>query len=145
MTTALQIVIGAAEEIGVKTAESNLEPGDSQVIFNRMNDLLTELADTGVTPEFTEVATLDDDVNISRNAVGAIKFALAIRIAPSFQKLVTPDLRIIARESMQALESSVVHVGTVALPDTLPTGSGNDCGESFREDRFFDANKKVNF
>ena len=42
MTTANQIVNGAAEEIGVKTAEMPLEASDAQVILDRMNDMLTE-------------------------------------------------------------------------------------------------------
>ena len=145
MTTARQIVDGAAEEIGVKTAETTLESADSQVIFDRMNDLLVEWADTGLTPAFNEVADLDDDVNVDRSAIGAVKYALAIRIAPTFQKIITPDLRLLARETLEALERSVIHIGEVALPDTLPTGSGNDCGRIFREDRFFNTNKKVNF
>lgn len=145
MTTARQIVEGAAEELGVKTAEVTLEPDDAQVIFNRMNDLLVELADTGITPAFTVVADLDDEVNIDRNADGAIKFALAIRCATAFKKVVTRDLRDNAKTSMEALERSVVHIGEVAFPDTLPKGAGNDCGDTFRDDRFFDTNKKVNF
>ena len=145
MTTARQIVNAAAEEVGVKRAEITLEPADAQVIFDRMNDLLVEWADTGLTPAFTIVADLDDDVNIDSNAKGAVQYALAIRIAPAFQKVVSPDLRGLARETLEALERSVVHIGDVAFPDTLPTGSGNDCGQIFREDRFFDTNKKVNF
>ncbi len=145
MTTARQIVNGAAEEVGIKRAEITLESADAQVIFDRMNDLLVEWADTGLTPAFTIVADLDDDVNIDSNAKGAVQYALAIRIAPTFQKVISPDLRILARETLEALERSVVHIGEVALPDTLPTGSGNDCGQIFRDDRFFDTNKKVNF
>jgi len=145
MTTARQIVTRAAEEIGVKRAEITLEPADAQVIFDRMNDLLVEWADVGLTPAFTIVADLDDDVNIDSNAKGAVQYALAIRSAPAFQKVVTADLRDLARETLTALERSVIHIGEVALPDTLPTGSGNDCGRVFRDDRFFDTNKKVNF
>ena len=145
MTTARQVVNRAAEEIGVKTAEAELEPADAQVIFDRMNDILIEWADTGLTPAFVEVFSLDDEIGVDRHAIGAASYALAMRIAPSFQRLVTPDLRDSANTTLQALERSVVHIGDIALPDTLPVGSGNECGEIFRNDRFFSTNKKVNF
>lgn len=145
MTTVLQIVNGAAEKLGVKTAESALESGDFQVIVDEMNDMLTEWSDNGLTPAFKEVTEVDDIVDVDRNAVSAIKNNLAIRIAPSFQRVVQPSLALIASNSLQALEASVVFIGEVAYPDTLPTGSGNNCSDRFTNDRFFTQNKTENF
>ena len=145
MTTVLQIVDGAAEKIGVKESESALEPGDFQVIVNEMNDLLTEWSDSGLTPAFKEVTESTETVDVDRNAVSAIKNALAIRIAPSFERIVTQALAKIASESLQRLQASTVFIGEVAYPDTLPTGSGNECSGSFQNDRFFSQNKKENF
>lgn len=145
MTTATQIINGAAEHIGVKRAELALQPGDFQVILDNMNDMLTEWADLGLTPAYQEVFNGDDVVAVDRNAVSAVKSNLAILIAPSFQKVVTQALGIIARTTLSKLETSVVFIGEVAYPDTLPTGSGNDCQDSFRDDRFFPTNKKENF
>jgi len=145
MTTVLQIVDGAAEEIGIKTAEENLESADYQVILNRMNDMLLEWADIGLTPEFVEVFNSTDSVNVDRNAVAAIKYALAIRCAPLFQKAVSPFLAQVASDSMSRLEASVVSIGQVAYPDSLPQGSGNECPGTFRRDRFFPSNKVENF
>lgn len=145
MTTVLDIVDGAAEKLGVKTAESALESGDFQVIVNEMNDLLTQWADDGLTPAFKEVTESTDTVDVDRNAVSAIKNALAIQIAPSFQRNVTQALAKIAAESLQRLQASSVFIGAVAYPDTLPTGSGNECSGRFLNDRFFPSNKKENF
>ena len=142
MTTALQIVNGAAEEIGVKTAEITLQPGDYQVIFDRMNDMLIEWADLGLTPAFSEVFNSTDTVDVERSAVAAIKFNLAIRIAPTFEKVITQALAANARETKQTLETSVVFIGEVAYPDTLPTGSGGDC---LTDTRFFPQNKRERF
>lgn len=145
MTTATQIINGAAEHIGVKTAEISLEPNDFQVILDNMNDMLTEWADLGLTPAYQEVFNGSDVVAIDRNAVSAVKSNVAILIAPSFQKVITPALAAVARTTLARLETSVVFIGEVAYPDTLPTGSGNDCQDSFRDDRFFPTNKKENF
>tara|TARA_R110000744_G_scaffold371735_1_gene482941 strand:- start:43 stop:480 length:438 start_codon:yes stop_codon:yes gene_type:complete len=145
MTTVLQIVNGAAEHVNVRTAETDLEAFEFQQILDNMNDLLSEWADSGLTPAFTEVSNSTDTVNIDRNAVAAVKYALAIRIAPAFTKVVTQALAKNAADSFQKLQASVVYIGRVAYPDTLPTGSGNDCFDGFDDDRFFPANSEVNF
>lgn len=145
MTTAAQIVDGAAEEIGIKTAEIALEAADAQSIFNRMNDMLSEWADLGLTPGFNEVSNLTDTVEIDRNAVSAAKYNLGIRCAPSFQAIVTPALAELARATKEALETSTAYIGEVAYPDTLPLGSGNECNGYDLDNRFFPANKTENF
>jgi len=142
MTTALQIINGATEKIGVKTAESNLEAGDFQSVLDEMNDMLSEWADSGLTPAFVTVSNSTDTVAIDRNAVGAAKSNLAIRIAPTFQRVITPSLAQSASDMLSKLETSVVNIGTVAYPDSMPTGSGNDC---LTDTRFFDQNKIENF
>jgi len=145
MTTATQIINGAAEEIGVKTAEIALQSEDFQIILDRMNDMLSEWADLGRTPSFVDVSDGADTVSIDRNAVAAAKYNLAIRCASAFSKIVTPTLSALASDSLKNLQTSVNHIGKVAFPDTLPTGSGNDCPDSFNEDRFFPANQMENF
>ena len=143
MTTALQIVNAAAEKIGVKTAEIALEASDYQVIFDEMNDMLSEWADSNITPAFTDVLLSTDTVNIERDAVGAVKNNLAIRVAPIFGRQITPSLAAIALQTYNRLLASTVYIGDVAYPDTLPTGSGNDC---YTEDnRFYTPNKSENF
>jgi len=145
MTTARQIVNGAAEEIGVKTAEIALEPADFQAIFDRMNDMLLEWADIGLTPAFNEVFNGDDTIEVDANARGAIKYALAIRSAPSFQKPITAGLAENAADSLARLEASTDFIGEVALPDTLPIGSGNQCPDNNIDQRFFPSGQKENF
>ena len=145
MTTVQQIIDGAAEELFVKTAETNLEAGDYQMFLDRMNDMGAEWADIGLTPAFVPKLNATDTVNIDRNAVGAFKYALAIRCASVFQRAVSQDLNTNSINSLARLRASVINISNVAYPDTLPTGSGNDCGHTFREDRFFPSNKEENF
>lgn len=144
MTTVQQIVDGAAEELGVKTAEINLQPGDFQAILTRMNDLGTEWADIGLLPAYVEVLNNTDTVSIDRNAVSAFKLNLSIRCAATFQRRVPQELASTASDALSRLRASQTKTIKVAYPDTLPTGSGNDCG-IFSNDRFFDTNKTENF
>ena len=145
MTTAQQIIDGAAVKATIKTAELDLEAFEAQQILDDLNDMLVEWADIGLTPTFSEVTNLTDTVDIDRNAVGAVKDALSIRIAPSFSKPITQGMVLNANASRSRLEASQIFIGEVAYPDTLPTGSGNDCSETSIDRRFFTQNTKGNF
>jgi hypothetical protein len=145
MTTALQIIEGAAEHLTVKTAEIPLESADAQVFFNNMNDMLIEWSEVGVTKQFEEVFNLSDTVQIDRNAVSAVKYHLAIRCAPAFQKQVSMALGTSAQDSYNRLLASITNI-SVDFPDTLPVGSGNECAEaSYLDDRFFPHQAEENF
>jgi len=144
MTTAAQIVNAAAEDLEVKTAEMPLEAADFQVFFDRMNDMLLEWADIGLTPAFTEVFNGSDTVSIEPNARAAVKSNLAIRCASAFQKQVTMALAETASSSLSRLEASTAFID-VQFPGTLPLGSGNDCPSSYLDDRFFQTQNKENF
>jgi len=145
VTTALQIVDGAAEHIGVKTAEISLESFEFQLILDNMNDLLEEWNESGLTPAFVSVENSTDTVDIPRSGVAAAKYELAIRIAPAFQKVVSQALVLNATKSLQRLQAAQVFIGQVAYPDTLPTGSGNDCSDVSVDRRFYPQNTKENF
>lgn len=143
MTTALQIVNSAAEKIGVKTAEIPLEADDYRVIFEEMNDMLSEWADSNITPTFSDVTNSTDTVDVPRDAIGAVKSMLAVRIAPIFQKTISPGLATSASVAYNRLLASSVYIGPVAYPDTMPMGSGNE--QCDNDDRFFPENKVENF
>ena len=145
MITVLDIVNGSAEKLGVKSAESALEAGDFQVILNELNDMLSIWADRGLTPAFKVVTDSTDVVDIELSAVSAVKNNLAIQIAPTFQRVVQPSLALIASTTLQQLETSTDFIGEIAYPDTLPTGSGNDCADVAVDRRFFTQNKKETF
>jgi len=145
MITVLDIVNGSAEKLGVKSAESALEAGDFQVILNELNDMLSIWADRGLTPAFKVVTDSTDVVDIELSAVSAVKNNLAIQIAPTFQRVVQPSLALIASTTLQQLEASTDFIGEIAYPDTLPTGSGNDCADVAVDRRFFTQNKKETF
>lgn len=145
MTTALEIVDGAAEELGVKTAEIALEPSDYKAIFDRMNDMLSEWAYNGLAPAFMPVVDSADVVAIDRHAVAAAKYALAIRCASAFQRPVSPALAGMADEAMTNLRAATMFIGGTAYPDSLPLGSGNRRCGLIDGDRFFPANEPDNF
>ena len=145
MVTMREVVEDAAEEIGAKTAEIPLEDDELQSGLRRCNDMLTEWDDIGIISGYNPVSNGDDVLEVDRNAVAAIKYNLAIRMAPSFRKVVSAALGQIASSTLSRLEASGAFIGQVAYPDSLPMGSGNECPGLDTDRRFFDANKIENF
>ena len=142
---ALDFVEAAAEEIGVKTAELNLESGDAQSILNRLNDMLFEWRYMFLTPRFEELLNLQQEVDVDAEANGAIKSNLAIRIAPLFQKAITPGLSSLAISTKETHAIITMQPLDVAYPDTLPIGSGNQCFDFNNNRRFYPRIPKENF
>ncbi|NRA76748.1 MAG: hypothetical protein HRU18_00950 [Pseudoalteromonas sp.] len=145
MATMRVIVQDAFEEIGVKTAEVALTDDELQSGIRRCNDMLLEWDDIGIIVGYTEVLNGDDVVNVERNAIAAVKYNLAIRLAPSFQKLVGAALAALASGTMEVLMASGTDLSNIAYPDTLPLGSGNQCANDGTNQRFFPNNKTDNF
>jgi hypothetical protein len=145
MTTIREVVEDAFEEIGVKTAEVPLTDDELQSGIRRCNDMLTEWDDIGIIFGYTPVLNGDDTINVERNAVGAIKYNLAIRLAPSFQRVVGNALAALAGGTLDVLKASNTDISNVAYPDTLPFGSGNQCSSNGTDIRFFPGNKTDNF
>lgn len=145
MVTMREVVEDAAEEIGAKTAEIPLESDELQSGIRRCNDMLTEWDDIGIISGYNPVLNGDDVLEVDRNAVSAIKYNLAIRMAPSFRKPVSAALGSIAGSTLSRLEASGAFIGNVEFPDTLPMGSGNECPGLDTDRRFFNPNEKENF
>lgn len=145
MTTMREVVQDAFEEIGVKTAEVPLTNDELQSGIRRCNDMLTEWDDIGIIFGYVPALNGDDEINVDRNAVGAVKYNLAVRLAPSFQKVVSSALASLASGTLNVLMASSADIGEVAYPDSLPLGSGNKCSNNDTDRRFFENNKTDNF
>ena len=145
MTTMREVVEDAFEEIGVKKAEVELTNDELQSGIRRANDLLVSWDAIGYIIGFNPVFNADDILEIEPAAVSAVKYNLATRLAPSYQKPITIELATIAADSFNILINQNVFIGEVAYPDTLPLGSGNRRCNNDTDARFFNGNDKENF
>lgn len=145
MTTMREVVQDAMEDIGVKAAEISLTPDELQSGIRRLNDMLAQWDQLGIIVGYNPVTNGDDVLELDPAAIAAAKAKLAIKLAPSYSKVITPGLVENARESMDMLEIMNSHIGEIAYPDSLPLGSGNSCGGTYVDQVFFNANKKSNF
>ncbi len=145
MATMREVVQDAFEEIGVKKAEVALIDDELQSGIRRCNDLLTSWDAIGYIVGYNKVTDPDVVLELEDAAVSAAKYNLAARLAPSYQKQVTPELAAIASDSFNILINQNVFIGEVAFPDSLPLGSGNTGCNTETDRRFFINNKNENF
>lgn len=144
MTTALEIIIDASEEIGYKAAEVPMEAADIQLGLRKLNDMLAEWNGSGIKLGASPVELPADTVRIPRGAVAAVKLNLAGRLAVPFKQPITPELAAAIRASTQSLLRMLVKPIDVQFPSTMPSGSGNSC-DAFDDDTFLGEDQKVNF
>lgn len=144
MTTANRVISRAYSKCGYKASEVPLEADDIQLGLDELNDMLT-----GWEPKyklgFSPLTDDSDELRVPREAIGAIIPALAIRLAAENKIPVTPALANDADTGLRNMLTSTVNLDDVELPDTLPTGSGNDCENTYLDDRFFPENSTKNF
>jgi len=145
MATLREIVQDAFEEIGVKKAEVELESDELQSGIRRCNDLLTSWDAIGYIIGYNVVTDPDVVLELEPAAISAVKYNLAARLAPSYQKQVTQELAAIAGDTFNILINQNIFIGDVAYPDSLPLGSGNTGCNTETDRRFFNNNQDENF
>lgn len=145
MTTMREVVEDAMEDIEVKKAEVSLTNDELQSGIRRLNDMLAQWDQLGIIVGYNPVINGDDILELEPAAISAVKTNLSIKLAPSYSKPITSALAENARVSLDMLRNINAYIGSVAYPDTLPIGSGNECPDNFLNRRFFDENKKENF
>ena len=99
MATASDIITRALTKIGAVAAESPPTAAEMADGLDLLNDMLSEWEESGPQLGFVPVQSVADDVRVPRGAVGAVKAALAVRMAPEYNKQVSQALFDEARES----------------------------------------------
>lgn len=143
MATAADFINGALVHLTVKSAETSLQPDEIQDGLVALNDMLSSWEVSGRPLGFTRVAGIADTVNVPQWAERAIKAALAVELAPSYERIISPALAVIVSDSEKALLRTILSIGPAEYPNTMPMGSGNVCGPDDR--RFFPDKGRVNF
>lgn len=134
MATASDVIKRAFQLIGVQASEAPIEAAEMADGLDALNDLMAMWKGQGVDIGYEAITDADSTILIDDYvedvALAAMKPALAIRLAPEYDKPISNVLSMNANESYKALLQCVVQLGVVEYPDSLPTGSGN-WGETF--------------
>lgn len=132
------IIRDAYFELLEASDEAPIEASEIQTGIRYLNRLMSRLAAQGYNLGYTEVSTVGDDVTVPSGALDGIVSNLAIALAAQFpQGGISEALRTKAVLGMKAIRSLTIEIIPTNYPDTLPIGSGNQCGGSISRDRFY--------
>lgn len=136
MDTAGTLITDALQDIVVQASEADLEPSETQAAIRYMNRFMAKLSAGGVNLGYTVIENLADEITIPDGALDGLRAHLAIRLAPMFDAIVSPDLYQAARDGERVMYSLGVTLQEMAYPDRLPVGSGNEWS-GYNRQRFY--------
>ena len=129
--TKRQFVTAAFEEIGLASFVYDLTDQELLSACRRLDAMLADWNARGVRissplPSSPESTNIDAETNVPDSANEAIITNLAVRIAPSYGKVVSPDTKIIAKNAYNTLiQLSATWPVEKQLPSGMPAGAGN--------------------
>lgn len=130
-TTKRQLIDQAYEDIGIASYEFDVTSNELASALRKLDMMMAQWDSIGVRlgyalPSSPESSLLTSDSGTPDVAHAAIVLNLAIRLAPSFGKAVTPELKMVAREAWDALLLWVYSRPIeMQLPSNLIVGAGN--------------------
>jgi hypothetical protein len=126
MTTTNEVITDALEDLVVQADEAPIEASEAQAAIRFLNDRMTAWDALGITLGYTIVSNLSDEVTVPAGAIMGIKAQLAIDLAEKYNVDVKAGVVRRASEGLAAiLNLSDIGSNSMAYPDTLPRGSGN--------------------
>lgn len=125
MTTVLEIVTDALEDLVEQAAESPIEAPDAAGAIRYLNDLMADLEANGIDLDYTVVSNLGETVTVVAGAMRGIKALLALDLCSKYDVPVSDALSRRAGSGYKTLVNLAVSVSESNFPDTLPVGSGN--------------------
>lgn len=144
MATGTSVIERALTKLGIRAAESPVTASEIQDGLDQLNDMLSSWENSGLVLGFQPLENASDTLRVPRHALAAIKANLAIFMAPEYGRVVSEALAAEASNTKNELRISLVDMGEVNYPNTLPLGSGNECTD-FNDQRYFPADQDVNF
>lgn len=129
--TKAELVGAAFEEIGLASYEFDLSPEEQASALRRLDALMAVWNTRGIRvgyamPSTPGASDINEQSGITDSAYEAVYTALAMRLAPTFGKVVSNETRIAAKQAYDTLLASVSSdPPRVQLPGTMPAGAGN--------------------
>jgi hypothetical protein len=125
-----QFVAAAFEEIGLASYVFDLQPEQLQSALRRLDAMMADWNGKGIRlgypiPGSPQDSDLDEPTLVPDSANQAILTNLAIRIAPSYGKMLMPETKAVAKDSYNTLLQRATAPIPQQLPPTMPSGAGN--------------------
>lgn len=136
-----QFVVQAFEEIGYANYVFDLEPEQLQAACRRLDSMMATWNGKGLRlgypmPTNPQDTDLDTQTGVPDAANEAIYTNLALRIAGTVGKTVSPETKAVARDAYRQLLLKIAQPMEKQFPATLPRGAGNKPWEGGNESPF---------
>lgn len=145
--TKKELIELAFEEIGLANYNFDLQPEQFQSGLKRLDLMMATWNKNGIRIGYPlssnpSTSKLSDDSNVRDSALEAIYTNLALRIAPSFGKVVSQDLKQDAYTTYRSLLRDTSEIKERQL-ETLPRGAGNKSWRYNKYNTFINPNDEV--
>lgn len=128
--TKLQFANAALEELGLASYVFDLSPEQLNSALTRLDAMMASWNAKGIRlgyplPGSPENSDITAETGVPDSANEAIYTNLAIKLAPTYGKIVAAETRYTAKCTFDTLLSRAAVPPQMQLPDTLPVGAGN--------------------
>lgn len=127
MATKRSLIEQAAGEFGIGSG-FDLSPEELQDGLTRLDRIAAQWDGQRISVGYDMGAGIEGEAGIPDTAEQAFALELAVRWAPAFGKVVSPDTRVAARQAWSALYGSMRLRPQMARNPALPVGAGNRGG-----------------
>jgi len=128
--TKQQLITAAFEEIGMGSA-FNIQAEELESVLKRLDSMMAEWNVEGIRVGYpiatVGTSSLTTDTNVPDSATEAIITNLAMRIGPSFGKVIPRETKVTAKKAYGTLQMRALTQDPQSkqFPNTLPIGAGN--------------------
>lgn len=136
MAKAAEVVNRALSLILIQPSEAPIQADDAATALETLNDMMAEWDGEGLSVGYSRASSLSDDITVPDYALAAMKYNLALRLAPEYEVEASASLQGNAGRSYRSLTNIVINVPQAEYPCTMPVGSGNT-GDSVYSERFY--------
>lgn len=142
--TKREFIIDAFDEIGLASFNFDLQPEQMQSALRKLDRMLATWNGKGIRlgyplPSTPKSSNLDDSANVPDSAHEAIVLNLAISIAPSFGKTVSPETKGMAKSAYQSLLSDFAKPSEMQISG-IPKGAGS---KSYNNNEFIQQDENL--
>ena len=136
--TRRQFVEQAFEEIGYASYVYDLEPEQLESAGRRLDAMVASWNGKGIRlgyplPSSPELASLDTETEVPDYANEAIYTNLAVKLAPTVGKVVSPETKATAKMTYNLLLQNAALPMEQQFPKTLPAGAGRKPWRDYRD------------
>ena len=135
METAQSIIKDSLQEIMVQSSEQPIQNVDFQTGKRYLNRMMATSPFSGM--GFTNVTLPTDLITIPDAAIDGVMFNLATKLLSTYDVALTSELALNARNGLKDIRRITVNIAPTDMPCTLPVGSGNESGDTYRNRHFY--------